>query len=96
VRELAGLSRWEQRYCRRAAFGKWRHAEWMQDVMSIFVIAVGVWAITATGADADHVVMGFVVGITAGALVVRNFPVRISRVVGRLTRALETESSDQA
>ncbi|MGI9430742.1 MAG: hypothetical protein ACR2PQ_00920 [Myxococcota bacterium] len=96
MREIAGLNRWEQRYCRQTAFGKWRDAEWMRDAMSVFVIAVGAWAIHSTSADAVDVSMGFVVGITAGALVARNFPVRVSRVVSRLTRALEPESTDQA
>jgi len=91
---LAGLNRWEQYWCRRHAFSIWAQVDWLQDLMLLLVVGVGVWAIHSTGLDLETAMLGGTVGIALGAVLSRNLPIRTHRVIGRLTRALEDR--DQA
>ena len=95
--DLAGLNRWERYWCRRSAFGMWRHAEWVGDAFLVAMIASSAWVVYRGGNDSHEVSFAFIAGIGLGAVLARNLPIRADRVIGRLTRALESRGPrDQA
>jgi membrane associated rhomboid family serine protease len=91
---LTGLNRWEQYWCRRAAFSRWSQTEWFQDALFLLFVGVIVWSIHSMGLDSETAIFGGMAGMMLGGVISRNLPIRTHRVIGRLTRALEDR--DQA